>query len=207
MKKTAFLAGAFALLSVSPVAWAQSAAFCSEAGFGGTCTSPIPPGYYTLSQLASYGFQNDWASSCGVPNGGTVQLFADDNFGGQHWEIAQNYGGQNLSLIGADNVVSSAKIRMGVTFFQDVNYQGNATSINGLQVNTCYSLASLQQYGFVNDWASSVMMPSNWVVDLYSDDNLGGTKWTLSQLDSNSADFRNFGGNDVVSSVCVRYVP
>lgn len=208
MKKTAVL-GAIALLSVSSAAFAQSGAtFCADAYAGGTCTSPkLQPGYYTLSQLASYGFQNDWASSFytnfgSSPDGVTGQLFADDNFGGQHWELQQS-DGANLANVGADNTVSSVKIRSGVTFFQNANYDGNATSAVGL-ASGCYTLAALQSYGFINDWASSVIIPHGKSVDLYSDDNFRGTKWTLTQMDSNSANFSNFGGNDAVSSVCVR---
>ena len=91
--------------------------------------------------------------------------------------------------------------RDGATFFQDANYTGNSTI--GITEGS-YTLSQLQAKGFVNDWTSSVMLPDNrYVVELYENDNFQGNKWVLGQMDNNSANFNNFGGNDKISSIKV----
>jgi hypothetical protein len=158
-----------------------------------------------LAQLiSSYGFVNDWAQSFAVPSGGTGQLYEHDFYQGRHWEMNQNSGGQDLSLIGASGIVSSVKIRTGVTFFQDANYQGQSTAPAGPQAGHCYTYNDLMAvYGFWHDWASSVMIPAGWTVQLYSQDNFYGNPWTLTQMDANSADFSRFGADNNVLSICV----
>lgn len=85
----------------------------------------------------------------------------------------------------------------GIVFYQNINYGGSKT----LEIpKGTYTLAQLEAYGFVNDWASSVVIPSGWSIRMYTDDNFQGTSWMLNQNDSNSADFTNFSGNDKVSS-------
>ncbi len=85
----------------------------------------------------------------------------------------------------------------GVVFYQDINYSGAKT---GEIPKGRYTLSQLQAYGFVDNWASSVVIPSGWSVRMYTDDNFQGTSWMLNQNDSNSANFTNFGGNDKVTS-------
>jgi hypothetical protein len=88
----------------------------------------------------------------------------------------------------------------GVNFYQDINYGGTATQAIP---KGNYTLAQLQGYGFVNDWASSVKIPTGWTVTLYSNDNFSGTSWTLT---ANTASFVNLvpNANDVVSSVRIQ---
>lgn len=88
----------------------------------------------------------------------------------------------------------------GVTFYQDINYGGTATSTIA---KGNYTLSQLQALGFVNDWASSVKIPSGWTVTMYSDDNFSGTSWTLT---ANTANFTTLSpnANDVVSSVKIQ---
>ena len=83
----------------------------------------------------------------------------------------------------------------GVGFYQNSNYGGAATS---LIPKGNYTLAQLQSYGFVNDWASSMRVPSGWTVIIYKDDNFSGTSWTLT---SDTPNFTSFAGlNDQASS-------
>jgi uncharacterized protein YbdZ (MbtH family) len=55
----------------------------------------------------------------------------------------------------------------------------------------------------VNDWASSVKIPTGWTVTMYSNDNFAGTSWTLT---SNTTNFTTLSpnANDVVSSVKIQ---
>jgi hypothetical protein len=88
----------------------------------------------------------------------------------------------------------------GVTFYQDINYGGTATSV--IPKGT-YTLSQLQAYGFVDNWASSVKIPSGWTVTMYANDNFGGTSWTLT---ANNTSFVNLSpnANDVVTSVKIQ---
>lgn len=88
----------------------------------------------------------------------------------------------------------------GVKFFQHINNGGTATS--SIPKGN-YTLAQLQAYGFVNDWASSVTIPAGWTVIMYSNNNFGGTSWTLT---SSNANFTALSpnANDVVSSVRIQ---
>ena len=88
----------------------------------------------------------------------------------------------------------------GVVFYQNVNYGGTATQ--ALPVGS-YTLSQLQAYGFVNDWASSVKIPSGRTVTMYSNNNFSGTSWVLT---ANTASFLALSpnANDVVSSVKIQ---
>jgi hypothetical protein len=88
----------------------------------------------------------------------------------------------------------------GVIFYQDTNY-GGAASQTLAKGN--YTLSQLAAKGVINDWASSVRIPSGWTVIMYSDDNFTGTSWTR------TADTANFttltpNANDSVSSVRIQ---
>ncbi len=88
----------------------------------------------------------------------------------------------------------------GVSFFADANYGGAATTIIP---KGNYTLSQLQGYGFVNDWASSVKIPSGWTVTMYADDNFTGSSWTLT---ADKSDFTTLSptANDKVSSVKIQ---
>ena len=89
---------------------------------------------------------------------------------------------------------------IGVSFFADANYGGAATTT--IPKGT-YTLAQLQGYGFVNDWASSAKVPSGWSVTMYADDNFTGSSWAIT---SDKADFTTFSptANDKVSSIKIQ---
>jgi hypothetical protein len=85
--------------------------FYQDINYAGTGTSAIPKGNYTLSQLQSDGFVNDWASSAQIPAGWTVTMYSDDNFTGTSWTLTSNTTNfVNLSP-NANDLVSSVKIQ------------------------------------------------------------------------------------------------
>ena len=88
----------------------------------------------------------------------------------------------------------------GVSFFADANYAGAATATIP---KGSYTLAQLQGYGFVNDWASAVKIPSGWSVTMYADDNFTGSSWTLT---ADKSDFTTLSptANDKVSSIKIQ---
>lgn len=88
----------------------------------------------------------------------------------------------------------------GVNFYQNANYGGVST--NGIPKGT-YTLSQLQNYGFINDWASSVKIPAGWTVTMYNDDNFIGTSW---QLTSSNGNFTTLSpnANDLVSSIKIQ---
>jgi hypothetical protein len=103
-------------------------------------------------------------------------------------------------LYGQSTVYNSGTGTTGVKFYQHINNGGTATS--SIPKGN-YTLAQLQAYGFVNDWASSVTIPAGWTVIMYSNNNFGGTSWTLT---SSNANFTALSpnANDVVSSVRIQ---
>lgn len=85
--------------------------FFQHTNYGGTATSSIPKGNYTLSQLQAYGFVNDWASSVTIPAGWTVIMYSNDNFTGTSWTLtSSNANFPGLSPT-ANDVVTSVKIQ------------------------------------------------------------------------------------------------
>ncbi|WP_059050675.1 carbohydrate-binding protein [Paenibacillus senegalimassiliensis] len=63
----------------------------------------------------------------------------------------------------------------GAIFYADINYGGKAVTLG---VGN-YTLAQLNANGIPNDWMSSLKVPSGWTVEVYENDNFGGTKWTF----------------------------
>lgn len=101
------------------------------------------------------------------------------------------------ALYGKATTFNTGTPAAGVNFYQDINYTGTATSAIP---KGSYTLAQLQAYGFVDNWASSMKIPSGWSVTMYSNNNFTGTSWTLT---SNTTNFTTLSpnANDVVSSV------
>jgi hypothetical protein len=81
----------------------------------------------------------------------------------------------------------------GVTFYADINYGGTAITLG---VGN-YTLSQLNAKGISNDWMSSLQVPSGWTVEVYENDNFGGTKWTYTSSSSWVGDTVN----DKMSSV------
>ncbi|WP_454801055.1 endo-beta-N-acetylglucosaminidase H [Mucilaginibacter phyllosphaerae] len=88
----------------------------------------------------------------------------------------------------------------GVNFYQDINYTGTATS--SIPKGN-YTTAQLQAYGFVDNWASSLKVPTGWTVTMYSNNNFTGTSWVRT---ANTPNFTTLSptANDVVSSVKIQ---
>ena len=64
----------------------------------------------------------------------------------------------------------------GVTFYQNTSYAG----AGGRPLTPGnYTMAQLLAMGVTNDWASSLTIPANWTVTMYSSDNFTGTSWVL----------------------------
>jgi hypothetical protein len=103
-------------------------------------------------------------------------------------------------LYGKATVFNSGTSTTGVTFYQDINYGGTVTS--AIPKGT-YTLAQLQAYGFVDNWASSAKIPTGWTVTMYINDNSTGTSWVRT---SNTPNFTTLSpnANDVVTSVKIQ---
>jgi uncharacterized protein YbdZ (MbtH family) len=148
------------------------AVFYQDADFGGTAVA-LGEGTYTLSQLTSAGIPNDWVSSIKVPSGWTVDIYQDDNYGGTQWTFTDN-----TSYVGSacNDQMTSVKISISkAIFYQDADFGGTAVALG----KGNYTLSQLLAAGIPNDWVSSLKVPSGWTVDIYQDDNYGGTQWTF----------------------------
>jgi hypothetical protein len=85
--------------------------FYQHTNNGGTATSSIPKGNYTLSQLQAYGFVNDWASSVTIPAGWTVIMYSNNNFSGTSWTLTSSNANFTTLSPNANDVVSSVRIQ------------------------------------------------------------------------------------------------
>lgn len=96
--------------------------------------------------------------------------------------------------------VYDTSLGTGVRFFADANYGGYGT---GIIPKGTYTLTQLEKFGFVNDWASSIKIPSGWTVTMYADNNSTGQSWTLT---SNNSNFTALApnANDLVTSVKIQ---
>jgi hypothetical protein len=81
----------------------------------------------------------------------------------------------------------------GVSFYADINYGGKAVTLG---IGN-YTLSQLNANGIPNDWMSSLTVPSGWTVEVYENDNFGGTRWTFTSSSSWVGDTVN----DKMSSV------
>ncbi|MBD1392479.1 hypothetical protein [Mucilaginibacter glaciei] len=104
------------------------------------------------------------------------------------------------ALYGSPTVYNTGATTTGVSFYQDINYTGTATA--SIPKGN-YTLAQLQAYGFVDNWASSVTVPSGWTVTMYTNDNFTDTSWVCT---ANTANFTTLSpnANDVVTSVKIQ---
>jgi len=82
----------------------------------------------------------------------------------------------------------------GVVFYQDYNFGGTASQVFGAGN---YTLSQLTSKGCLNDWASSVKVPSGWSLTMYPEDNFLGTSVVVT---ADQANFGNISFNDLLSS-------
>ncbi|MGA2854863.1 MAG: cellulase family glycosylhydrolase, partial [Verrucomicrobiota bacterium] len=87
--------------------------FYADYNYGGSASSTLGAGNYTMSQLASAGCPNDWASSVRVPSGYTVTIYADDNFTGTSWTLTSDTPSFGSLSPSANDMMSSCKITSG----------------------------------------------------------------------------------------------
>ena len=92
--------------SFQPVGVTFYADYC----YDGAASSTLAAGNYTMSQLASAGVPNDWASSGSIPAGWTVTMYADDNFSGTSWKLTSSTPNFSSLSPSANDQMSSCKI-------------------------------------------------------------------------------------------------
>lgn len=114
--------------------------------------------------------------------------------------ISQELYGEQTTLSGTLSSWPPVNGSAGAVFYQDINQSDTGTSAIP---KGSYTLAQLQAYGFVNDWASSVVLPAGWTMTMYKDNNLSTASW---QLSGSESDFTELSpsANDVVTSVVIQ---
>ncbi|MBB6110893.1 glycoside hydrolase family 18 [Mucilaginibacter lappiensis] len=139
-----------------------------------------------------YSYATNWAKTNKVAGVGAYRMSRDYNHT-PPFIVSRN-------AIQLMNGSGSGTPTTGVTFYQNTNYGGTVTS---LIPKGTYTLSQLQAYGFVDNWASSVKVPSGWTVIMYINDNFGGTSWTRT---ANTPDFTTLSpnANDKVTSVKIQ---
>ena len=130
--------------------------FYQNTNYGGTATSAIPAGSYTLSQLQAYGFVNDWASSVQIPSGWTVVMYSDDNFSGTSWTLTTNTPNFTTLSPSANDVVTSCKITSAAT--GDFSLSASPSSLSVSQSNSGTSTITVNK---LNGFSGSVSLSAS----------------------------------------------
>ncbi|GGH18811.1 hypothetical protein GCM10007352_29790 [Mucilaginibacter phyllosphaerae] len=94
----------------APVTAATGAVFYQDTQYGLTATKAIPKGSYTLTQLKTYGFIGNWASSVKLPTGWTMTMYKGTNLSGTSWALTTSNADFTKLLPSANDVVNSVKI-------------------------------------------------------------------------------------------------
>lgn len=143
-------------------------------------------------------YPNNAISSIYINYGYTIQLFDGSNFTDSMWLLSCNDSlSKDFRVFGADNVVSSFKIRYGVTLYEHIYYGGKASDGFG---PGWYDFIDFADKG-CDFGVSSISIPKGWSVYLYdgSYNHLG----TLDQMDFNSENLDKFNANDKLSFMYV----
>jgi cellulose 1,4-beta-cellobiosidase len=64
--------------------------FFADVNYSGAASQVLGTGNYTLSQLQASGIANDSSSSCRIPNGWSVLIYQNDNYGGTSWTLTSD---------------------------------------------------------------------------------------------------------------------
>ncbi len=143
-----------------------------------------------ITSLKSGAFDASKISQITFLNGGVSCTWTQDSTGLK----------VNLPSTLIDNMGYAVKISLRgsglnvVTFYQDYDYAGSAMTL----APGNYTMSQLVAAGISNNSVSSIKVPKGMKVEVYNDDNFGGTKWTFT---SDNANFGAAGCNDAMTSV------
>ncbi|WP_162862613.1 S16 family serine protease [Acetivibrio cellulolyticus] len=96
---------------VSSVRVRYGVAFYQDKDYAGSCSMGFDVGKYTLKDLESRGFIDNWTSSVSIPEEWYIIMYENDNFTGRSWRL--DYFDNNVTNfvnIGANDVVSSIEV-------------------------------------------------------------------------------------------------
>ncbi|WP_423997340.1 beta/gamma crystallin-related protein [Maribacter sp. IgM3_T14_3] len=148
--------------------------------------------------LTFYGINDNDASSVQVAEGYIIELYSEKDFGGDVFIL--NESNTNLVTSGFDDLTSSVKIYEHIaiagptiaTLFQDINYGGSSWQMEA------GDYPDLELLGINENDASSVQLENGYIIELYSEKDFGGDKFTLEE---NGPNLVSTGFNDQASSV------
>jgi hypothetical protein len=172
--------------------------FCANENYG-------PPCIYVRTDVARFSatpLGDNNVRSLGVPLGGTIALFSDENYQGMCVPFNGNGEYPDLRIHGMSGKASSMLVNRGcpvspddrgVTLYDGITFTG----AHGTFTSDVADLAPLG----LNDRVSSLAVSPGLVVTLYADANFQGTCMSFTV---NNADLRGTRfGNDVASSLRV----
>jgi hypothetical protein len=175
---------------------------------------PTAPGYNPMHKegaiILGIGGDNSNGSAGTFYEGAITTGYASDATDNAIQEniIAAGYGksgspgGQTTSIsttsVPTEIKPTSTKTNNVVTFYRDYNYSGSSVSLEEGR----YTMAQLASAGISNDSISSIKVPNGLQVEVYSNDNFSGNKWTFT---SDTPNFGSIGCNDVMSSVIIKH--
>ncbi len=179
----------------------------SDCNYGGKAIG-LPTGSYSLAQMRNLGVSDNDISSLRINPGYDVVLFTDDQLAGTRLTLT----GDNACLTGNalgggtwNDQTTSLLVRSlpgQATVYSDCNYGGKAIDLP----EGSYSLAQLGERGVGNDDISSLRVNPGYDVVLFTDDQLAGTRLTLTS-DNACLTGNALGGgtwNDQTTSLLVR---
>ena len=166
--------------------------------------SSLPPGRYTIAQLAARGVRDNDITSITVPPGWTVTMFENDNFTGASLVRTANdnflSGGAWTDRVSSLIVTAPAAAATALTAYQNCNFTGYSVSL----LPGSYDMFALQDQGIPNDDISSFQLAAGNRVTLFGDFNLTGTSLVATATDSCLVDN---AFNDSASSLRIDAAP
>jgi hypothetical protein len=175
--------GAHAAYGAKPNHLTNQVLIYSSKGYAGGVAALYPGSYSSFSGLD---IGNDSASSIRVPNGWSVTLYENTNYGGSSVTLTGDVfdlGGNSFNEKASSMVVTGPSGSFPV-IYKDANYAGTSQTLRP-------GLYTSGELAFGNDAASSLTVPTGWKVTLYEDGSFSGTTVTYTASASSFVNFDN----------------
>ena len=174
--------GTFSISGTAPAGGGSpgQATVYSDCNYGGKAIG-LPTGSYSLAQMRSLGVSDNDISSLRINPGYDVVLFTDDQLAGSRLTLTGDVACLTGNALGNgtwNDQTTSLLVRSlpgQATVYSDCNYGGKAVNLP----EGSYSLAQLGERGVGNDDISSLRVNPGYDVVLFTDDQLAGSRLTL----------------------------
>ena len=203
--------GTFSISGTAPAGGGSpgQATVYSDCNYGGKAIG-LPTGSYSLAQMRTLGVSDNDISSLRINPGYDVVLFTDDQLAGSRLTLTGDIACLTGNALGGgtwNDQTTSLLVRSlpgQATVYSDCNYGGKAVNLP----EGSYSLAQLGERGVSDNDISSLRVNPGYDVVLFTDDQLAGSRLTLTSdnacLTGNALGSGTW--NDQTTSLLVRAV-